>query len=132
EALATMHRAHAVFVRLYGEEDLRSVFVDEKIGWLLTGLGRFDQAEEKLELSAARIRAAIGENTRLYASNLFNRGQLYRARGELERARLAWLEVARIHAGTYAPNPVAQGWTLREVAEVERVLGRPAQALETL
>jgi tetratricopeptide (TPR) repeat protein/predicted Ser/Thr protein kinase len=131
-ALDLMQRSHDAMLSLFGADDLRTIGADEGVGWVLTAMGRFDEAEQKLDAAADKIRRVIGVNTRRYANNLYNRADLYRARGELEQARAAFLEVARIHMDTYSPNPLARGWTLWRVAEIDFQQQRPEKALETL
>jgi tetratricopeptide (TPR) repeat protein len=132
EALTALEYAHSSFEKLYGADDMRTVNADEAVGWVLIDLGRLDEAEKKLDAAAKKVRASLGENTRRYANNLYDRALLYNARGELPRARNAFIEVARIHSETYAPNLVARGWALYQAAALDWRLGHHALALESM
>ena len=132
EALAAMERGQASYEKLFGAGDMRTVNADEVVGWVLVDLGRLDEAEKKLDAVAKLVRASVGENSRRYANNVYDHALLYVARGQLPRARAAFVEAARIYAESYAPNPVHRGWALQQAAELDSKLGDHAQALQKL
>ncbi len=132
ESLQAMERARDWYAGRYGATDMRTVTADEAVGWVMIDLGRLDEAEQKLEFAAVQVRASMGENTRRYANNLYDRALLYNARNELPRARDAFVEVARIHSETYAPNVVAQGWCLYQAAGIDWRLQNLSPALKMM
>jgi eukaryotic-like serine/threonine-protein kinase len=111
-ARVEMDRGRALVASLYGEDDLRTIGADAAIGWMLSATGEFDEAERRLDRAGARYLAEFGPRSGVYATNLYNRGILYRARGEYARSRDTFFEVADIYGETSGAQSVERGWAL--------------------
>ncbi len=115
-----------------GEQDLLTVSADESLGWILTSTDRLGEAEALLEAAGARLREALGPDSTRYATNLFNRGLLYRRLGQIERAHAAFVEVTDIYVRSSGGESLGLGWALWNLGNLSLELGRVDAAIAEL
>ena len=130
EALASYQERMAVLGDLDDPDLAKEGQTLHEIGEVQSAEGHFEEALQSFEAAVKRKRSALGESAISVASSLLAVGRALRSLGRFGEARAVFEESLEILAALERPEPLAEGVTLHEIADLLGDQGEPDEAIE--